>query len=157
MTAQALRYGYGALQNRPYAPQYTPTQIQFITDEPHDIWKLFYNWTNMIVNTRMQGGITEELGEVNSQGAGTTATGAGAVMNYAPYEVSYQIEYITDLQIHTFAKTGELIQVAILREAFPVNMGGVELDWADTNSYIRLPVTFAYTDAQFYYGEQIEL
>lgn len=150
MTSQSLRYGYGALQNRPYAPQYVPVQVNFITDEHVDIWKLFANWTNMIFNTRMQEGINSALGQVNVHGAGN-------VITYAPYELSYQIEYITDLEIHTFTKTGELIQKIVLREAFPVSMGGVELDWADTNSYIRLPVTFAYTDAQFYYGDQIEI
>ncbi len=148
MAQNAVRYGYGPRERRPFAPVYTDVQVQFIADDHGSNWKLFYDWMNMIFNTRAHLGINEETGQVNMHGAGN-------ILSYAPYQLAYRTEYLTDVQIHTFAKTGEQNMHIVLREAFPVSMSGVALNWADNNSFMSLPVTFAFTDLQFYFGSKI--
>ena len=145
---QAFRYGYGAQENRPVGPVYTDTQVMFICDDSSNIWKFFYNWNNMIFNTKTQEGILGLTGDVNSEATGTNLT-------YVPYELAYRVEYITDVEIHGFAKTGEQNMRMVLREAFPVGMSGVALSWADNNSFMSLPITFAYTDIQMQFGGEI--
>jgi len=148
MAQPAKRYGYGANERRPFAPVYTDVQVQFIADDHGDNWKLFYNWQNMIFNTRTQLGMDSTTGAVKMNGGSFE-------LFYEPYELAYRTEYLTDVQIHTFSKTGQQNMHIVLREAFPVSMGGVSLNWADNNSFMSLPVTFAYTDLQFYFGSNI--
>lgn len=148
MAQPARRYGYGAAERRPFAPVYTDVQVQFIADDHGDNWKLFYNWVNMIYNTKSNLGMSANTGHVNMHGAGN-------LFAYEPYQLAYRTEYLTDVQIHTFAKTGQQNMQVVLREAFPVSMGGVSLSWADNNSFMSLPVTFAYTDLQFFFGSGI--
>ncbi len=148
MAQPARRYGYGAAERRPFAPVYTDVQVQFIADDHGDNWKLFYDWTNMIFNTRAHEGMSSTTGAVKMNGGPFE-------LFYEPYELAYRTEYLTDVQIHTFAKTGQQNMHVVLREAFPVSMGGVSLNWADNNSFMSLPVTFAYTDLQFRFGSHI--
>lgn len=148
MAQPAKRYGYGASERRPFAPVYTDVQVMFIADDHGDNWKLFYNWMNMIYNTRAHLGMSTNTGHVNMHGAGN-------LLAYKPYQLAYRTEYLTDVQIHTFSKTGQQNMHVVLREAFPISMGGVSLNWADNNSFMSLPVTFAYTDLQFFFGSHI--
>ncbi len=138
---QAYRYGYGAFEQRPYHPIFQAMNVTLMFDEYGDNWQLFYDWINMTFNTKMDKGINTLTGEVNNHGTGENLT-------YTPYELAYRIEYVTDVEIKVFAQNGEVLKSIVMREAFPVSMGGMPLDWSDNNSYLRLPIQFVYTDWQ---------
>lgn len=139
-TTQAARYGYGAVEKRPVALQFPDLQVMIMADDNGDNWRIFYRWLNLIINARMNQGITGKTGQTNVLGL------QSSVLAYAPYELAYRVEFVTDLEIMTFAQTGEQLATFILREAFPIAMGGVDLNWNDVGSFLRIPVTFAYTD-----------
>ncbi len=140
-TNMANRYGYGAAEKRPYMPTYQDLQINFIFDEFGDNWHFFYDWMNMIINTKTNRGVNAADGRVN-------VGGEGNILSYRPWEVSYRVEYVTDLNIKLFDQTGVVIKNFLLREAFPIDMGGQSLDWNDNNSYLRIPIRFSYVDWQ---------
>ncbi len=146
-TVAAHRYGYGASEKRPYGLNYQDLSVNILCDEHSEAWKLFYNWINLIINARMQIGISGITGHVNSQ--------SGGLLAYSPYELSYKVEYISDIQIHTMTKEGEIDKLIVFREAYPISIGGVDFDWSRNNSLTTLPIQFAYTDTQVYFGSQI--
>jgi len=104
MAQPAKRYGYGASERRPFAPVYTDVQVMFIADDHGDNWKLFYNWMNMIYNTRAHLGMSTNTGHVNMHGAGN-------LLAYKPYELAYRTEYLTDVQIHPFTTCSPTMQL----------------------------------------------
>lgn len=151
-THAALRYGYGASEKRPYAPNYMDCTVNFIAEAHGSSWKFFNNWMNLIYNTRMQAGIDAPTGHVNMNGGVAPSPG---FLVYGPYELSYKVEYLTELEIHTMTQTGEIDKVIVLREAFPIAMGPAEMDWGRNNSITTLPILFTFTDAQMYFGDQL--
>lgn len=145
-TYKAARYGYGAQESRPHNPLFMDLQINFISDDAAKNYSFFYDWINMIYNFKMtnQSGspqnVTDKTGHINFMGV-------GPVMEYQPYELAYRAEYLTDLEIQTFTQTGQQNQSLIFRECFPTTISGQDLAWADVGgSYVRLPVSFTYTD-----------
>lgn len=137
------RYGYGVAEKRPSGAIFTDISIQFMFDEASNNWQFFYDWLKMIYNTDMGQGVNTQTGLVNAEGK-------GALVAYEPFQVAYRSEYITDMEIKLYNQMGDNIRTFVLREAFPIGMGGMQLDWADMNSYLRIPVQFAFTD--WYHG-----
>jgi len=60
------------------------------------------------------------------------------------YDASYYEDYITDIQLQTFTEANKPSYKIIFMEAFPLNVGAINLGWSQNNEYARLSVTFAY-------------
>ncbi len=153
----ALRYGYGAPERRPTGPIYTDTTISFICDDLSDNWKVFYNWINLIYNTKADKGVgvdeAAKTGQVNTTGSGLPSD---EILHYGPYELSYQIEYLTTVEVHCFNRFGKKTMQVDFREAYPIGIGGMQMNWADNNSFSILPVNFTFTALQMKFGAEMD-
>jgi hypothetical protein len=62
------------------------------------------------------------------------------------YELAYKDDYAVDIRISVFKENTEEVIKIVLRQAFPTDIGDIQLNWNDTNDYMRIPVSFTYTD-----------
>ncbi len=140
MTNDIRRYGYGAIEKKPLAPLFTDVDMSFMLDGNVGIYKILYQWINMIVNYRWTtgadagGGITSATGLLND--------------NNNPYELAYKNEYATTIEIGLYDARGLATPnlSTNLRDAYPTFLGDIPLNWASTDPYIRVPVAFTYMD-----------
>lgn len=133
-TYQAQRYGYGSLESRPILPVYGEQQFEFIFDGLSDNYNLFSDWINMIINCDAREGPNEKTKSIG----GTKGT--------VPFELAYKVDYMVDTSIILYDQLGDPVKKITLRESFPKAIGDIRIAWIDNNSYMRLPVTMAYTD-----------
>lgn len=132
------RYGYGNFEKKPYVSQNNDISMSFIGDANGVIWSYFQQWMKLIVNYDMRKGIT-----------GST----GVSSNQAPFELSYKEDYAVDIHLSVFDDLGKEKIHVVLREAYPIFVGDIQLNWADTNTIMRIPVTFTVYD---WYNNNIE-
>ncbi len=132
-TRDNLRYGYGPIDKSVTAPRFNEMPLSFIFDGRAAIWSMLHQWMTMTVNFDARQSIQTASGEVNSK-------------SMFPYELAYKSEYVSDLTITTFRDDGEPSLVVVLREAFPVMLGDVPMNWGDTNTIAKLPAVFSFTD-----------
>jgi hypothetical protein len=132
------RYGYGPVEGRPYGVLFDPVTITFMIDGHGSVYKYFYEWTNLIVNYRSRG---QSMAIKNSTN------------NAAPYEVSYKDDYCKDIFVYvlephhdsTKVTTEHVMKYTFFR-AYPRALPQLNLAWRQQNEYLRLPITFDYTD-----------
>lgn len=136
--------GYGPIEHIPYGVIFDDVPITFLTDGHTEVYKFFYDWTNLIVNYRAQGQRFKNL----------SSTGTN------PYQVAYKDEYVTDITIkvyepHQDPTTGkDYIAKVTLYRAHPKLMPTFDLAWEEVNQAVKFTVPFAYTDfsIDFKYG-----
>jgi hypothetical protein len=123
----------------PIGWQVEPVQTLFMLDSDHQVLSFFHSWAQNIVNYSTAGG---SFSEVNGK---------------LPFEIGYKDEYAATIIIRQYStnyeKSGQYYEV-ILRNAFPIMMGDVDLAWESNDSFSVLPVSFQYDEIQFT-GEQI--
>ena len=154
LTSDYRRQGMGTFDRRPFGVQVTDIPLTFMLDNRGWILKLFYQWTQAIVNTDLR---NTELG-VNA-------------LDYGLFEFGYRNEYISPkITITTLQGTqdgpqesevgndqvdrdaardlndGVGVQVVQyeLHEAFPIQIGDVSVAWNAENSFATLPVQFTF-------------
>jgi len=146
-TADIRRYGYGAVEKKPYAPLFTDVNMTFMMDGMSKTYNFLYDWISLIINYRF----------TNDQDAagGITST-TGILPNQHPYELAYKDDYATTIQLMLFDPTAPDVpnlQVN-LRDAYPTFLGDLPLNWASTDPYIKIPVTFTFMDWYVQTGKQ---
>lgn len=139
---QAARYGYGAQEKRPFLPAFQDATFMFIGDGEDNNFRFFYQWINIITNADMRDGPIATPTDV----AALSSNFQPKPVGMAPYELSYPIEYKTDVRIILYDVKGQPQRVVNLREAFPIMIGQIQTHWSDNNSYIRQPISFSFTD-----------
>lgn len=116
-----------------------PVQSIFMLDSDHQVLSFFHSWAQQIVNF--------------STAAGSFAEVDGKL----PFEVGYKDEYAATVIIRqystNYATSGQYYEV-VLRNAFPMMIGDVDLAWENNDQYSVLPVSFQYDEIQFS-GEKI--
>ena len=60
------------------------------------------------------------------------------------FDASYYTDYTRNLELRTFTETNSPSYGIKFIEAFPLNVGAINLGWSQNNEYARLSVTFAY-------------
>ena len=60
------------------------------------------------------------------------------------YDASYYEDYTTDISLTTYTEGNKSSYGIQFMEAFPLNVGAINLGWSQNNEYARLSVTFAY-------------
>lgn len=131
------RLGYGPIEKRPYNTNFEDITLTFILDANSQIHKMFYDWTNSIINFRSEG-LLKLSGNANATAA---------------YEVGYKDNYSVDLHIDVYKDSGpenstesdKPVMTATLYKAFPIGMPGTPLGWEQSDIF-KLSIPFAYTD-----------
>lgn len=136
---EVRRYGYGTIEKKPYASLNNDITMSFLGDAKGAIWTYFQQWLRLIVNYDMRNGITADTGMIPHQG---------------PFEMTYKDNYAVDIYLHVYDDYGEEILRIVLREAYPIFVGDVQLNWGDTNSLMRIPVTFTVFD---WYNDKLSI
>lgn len=122
------RYGYGMFEKKPERARVQDTRATFIMDQGGRVWEFFQEWIKLIANPDLRNGIL-----TNFRGR-------------EPFILEYKDNYVAQIEIIVFDETGkEQIKVS-LRDAFPISIGDLSLDWNDNNTIMHLPVFFAFTD-----------
>jgi len=60
------------------------------------------------------------------------------------YDASYYNDYTSDIILTTYTEQNISSYGIKFREAYPLNVGAINLGWSQNNEYARLSVTFAY-------------
>jgi len=130
-TKSVHRYGYGHEEKRPHLPQFADVNLSFLSDAKGAIWTFFQQWIKLIYNYDLSDGVLKSNGVVRGQ---------------LPMEISYKENYAVNVEIFVFKETGEQILSVMLREAYPVALGAVALNWGDTNNIVKIDVGLTYFD-----------
>lgn len=118
---------------------YKVIPMEFIIDKDLKIRQFFENWMQFIVN----------YGDFNNYSA--------IQANQLPYEMSYKNEYAATIEIKVYpgglssdGRTNDSSEVKIYRlyNAYPVNMGNVNLNWGGGEGTMILPIGFNYDRIQ---------
>jgi len=134
-----LRLGYGPIESIPYGIAYDDISLTFLMDGKSRIHKLFYDWTNTIVNFQGSRGQKDWTNKNNRN------TGAAA------YEVGYKSKYCTDLKITVYDPQDKAIMYVNVYKAFPKQLPAVDLQWASTDELVKMTIPFTYTDFDVVY------
>ena len=134
---QVLRYGYGPIEKKPFAPVFNDITFTFIGDGGGINIGFFQTWINT-VNMFYVG--------ANNPIAGTTGI--------APFELFYKEDYMVDMRVTAFNDVGDETTKIVLREAYPFTIQDLPLNWADNNTVMKVPITFVFHD--WYYEKPIE-
>lgn len=113
-------YGYGPMINRPTQATFNDVNLVFLVDSNVDVYWLFKSWTEYISKT-------------------SSARGGDR------YLFEFAEQYTTTVDITKYKSTGEETHTVQLIDAFPTNVGELNLDWDDKDSINTLAVSFAYT------------
>lgn len=134
-TTEIRRHGIGPFEKKPYVPIMADTTFQFIADGEGFITQYFHEWIRYIINYSM--------GDKGMNGRRYSLNA---------YEVDYKVNYSTDIIIQIFDKTSRLVKEYTLYEAYPLQIGEVQMSYASTDELMRLPVTFTFRDFEVLHG-----
>jgi|TARA_B110000977_G_scaffold119964_1_gene154543 hypothetical protein len=123
----------------PMGVQTEPVQAIFMLDSDHQVLSFFHSWAQNVVQF--------------GTGAGSFAEVDGKL----PFEIGYKDHYGCRIVIRQYSvnyeQSGQYYEV-ILDNAFPLQMGDVDLAWENNDSISVLPVSFQYDRIQVT-GERI--
>lgn len=111
---------YGSPKKFAVGALYEPINLEFIMSTDNAEHKFFEDWQNTIIQNSMQ----------------RISTG------YA--DVEYYDNYVTSVLIKQYNKKGSIIATHALTEAYPIAVQATQLNWDDTNSYLKLTVQMYY-------------
>ena len=60
------------------------------------------------------------------------------------YNFQYKANYAVDISINQYDVSNQLTYAAVLREAFPIGMNQMDVDWSNGEAYHKLSVIFTY-------------
>lgn len=123
------RYGVGPSEKTPYLPIFGAISASYIVDGSGAIHSFFYDWMSFII------------GFDSSQGM-SAVNGFGR----NPYEVAYKDDYRTTATIFVYNELNDKVMEVILNNAYPIAINPVPLSWANTDQFMKLDVTWDYTD-----------
>lgn len=132
-THRLPRYGYGPVEQRPHLADFVDANISVLNDGDNKNLNFFRNWAQLAMPYNMSKGINNEVSV-----AGMPATKV--------FTMNYRDQFVTDVRISVFNEQGIKKSELVLREAFPVFIETVKLNWGDTNAVQKFTVTLAYFD-----------
>lgn len=136
------RYGVGPAQKFPMGIGFTETSMTIIDDRKMDYWLMFSNWIQKIY---------DYTGPIHGASNPT-------------YALEYKVNYITDIKISIFNNEGTMENVLpnanakpdplkngtiILKNAYPIALNDMPLDWEQTNNLFKPVVNFTFQDWYF--------
>ena len=121
-------YGYGAIERRPTSPYFNLMTLNFYLDVDSTVYRFFTRWINNVINF--------------NDTAIATKTSDDAFYN----EVQYKSEYATTVNVYVYDPAGNNFLEVRLVDAFPVELGQVNLSWGNYNTLAVVPVRLSYTN-----------
>lgn len=115
-----LRYGFGVVDKIGHNTLYSNVPVEFIVDSEFDLARSFHSWMDLINKADR------------------------TVDN--PYLIGYKDDYATTMSISQYNRQGFQTSQCTLYDAFPIEIGDVQIAYDDMDSYFVLPVLFTYTD-----------
>lgn len=94
--------------------EFQPWSVDFYTDTDFGVRKLFERWVETI--------------QASSSTNGALNTGV----------------YQTDITVNALDRNDAIVKTYILTDAFPTEVGAIQLDWQTNNEIATFPVTFDY-------------
>lgn len=128
--------GFGKVSKMPYDIAHDPLTMSFMLDNNHRVMNFMQYWFQEIMNT-------------GSDFEGNSST----FKNRTAYELNYKKSYATTMLIHFFSSYDEnsFIQYEF-HDVYPMQLGGVQLGWDQTDQFARLPVEFSYSSYSTFRG-----
>jgi hypothetical protein len=123
---------YGPIEQYPIQNAYNKCALTFICSGSMDEKVYFDDWMDVISYSK------------------PSYSEAPPNPNIVKFDFSYKTNYVVDVFINQYDLTGHIVYRAVLVDAFPVDCHAIPLNWAQTNDYSKLMVTFAY---RYTYGE----
>lgn len=124
--------GYGTPENRPNDVVTNNVRMNIMMDNNGEVIDFFHRWIGNIVNFS------------NDRRSASNSTD----LNF--YEFAYPEEYEGNIELYVYNGTfgffgGEtLVTKFTLNQAYPIDIGDVDVSWDSDNEVNILPVTFAY-------------
>lgn len=112
---------YGLPTKFAYGSSMNEIQLSFILSEDYTEKEFFEQWIDKITGNYRNGEITQNM-----------------------FEIGYYKDYIGTMLIRNYTETGEVSKETELFEAYPINIGNVQLNWQNGAEIAKLPVTIAY-------------
>jgi hypothetical protein len=119
-THEIRRYGYGPNEKRPYTVSFSDATFNIYFDSKRKNYDFFQTWISSIMDY-----------DVNNS-------------TNSKFLLEYKSEYHSTVDLLVHDNTGTEIAHYVMDEAFPISIGDIPLNWGDTNSIIRIPVTFTF-------------
>ena len=127
-TYDFIPQGFGAVHKTPTGITQDPLTLTFMMDSNHKVMKFFQLWMQEIVNT------------------GSSFDGPlAAYKNRTDHEISYKTNYRSNVIISFFSDDGTSRLEYHLKDAYPVQLGSVQLGWEQNDTLAKLPVEFTYS------------
>jgi hypothetical protein len=123
--------GYGNVEKRPYATIYQDVTLNFFCDSDGIVVKTMHTWLQSIFN-------------FNDKSAPDSVTAAGLINNTFGYPKDY-FGTVEIIQYTDQKKKFKDIFSVTLEEAYPINIGEIQVDWNSQDTLTKIPVTFTYT------------
>jgi hypothetical protein len=125
------RLGYGPIEQFPYMSVMEPISLTLINDSDSRVYRMMYDWMNVIVNFQGKGGVD--------------LTAPNGPARHHAYEVGYRDRYACTLKIEVFDVTGNNTINVTAYNAFPTTIQPVGLDWSN-HEFMQIATSFTYTD-----------
>lgn len=131
---QVNRYGLGPSIKFPTNVNFTDISITFIEDRDVTLWKFHNEWISWIFDY----------------------TGNKSNSSTGPYTLQYRKNYVIDIIINiynndseTFIKSSSTIPPEpttsiVLKEAYPLSINDINLDWSQNNTLFKPTVTYTF-------------
>jgi hypothetical protein len=116
--------GYGLVEKRPNSINFEDFTVSILGDAGGQVLEFVQKWLSLVTNFD---------GESEVSDAGIPAE-----------MFNYPAEYWGTIELYLYDITSQIYKTYTLNKAFPVNLGAVELNWAQNDSIMRIPVTFTY-------------
>jgi hypothetical protein len=122
-THNVARYGYGPTEQRPGMAQFVDVNMTFLSDGDGENIAFFRRWMNVIHPFDFRNGMQGNV-----------------------YTTKYRAQYATQVWLDSFNEQTLLTSSIVLREAFPVSLDNIDMNWMDTNNLQKFTVVMAYND-----------
>lgn len=119
-THEIRRYGYGPMEKRPYSVSFADATFNVYFDAKRKNYDFFQTWISSIMDY-----------DVNNS-------------TNSKFLLEYKSEYRSTVDLFVYDNSGFIVAHYVMDEAFPISMGDIPLNWGDTNSVIKIPVTFTF-------------
>ena len=127
-THEVRRYGYGPFERKPTTVIFKDINVTLLSDANGNNWDIFQKWIQYIHNFDL------------ARAGNSTNTNFGMRV----FQTNYKQNYATDVVIKAYDDVGNIKIHLKLHEAYPIFLGDINLSWGDTNSIMRIPLTFTF-------------
>jgi hypothetical protein len=119
---------FGAKQSIPISVQPDQFNAVFMLDSDHMVLRFFHQWMQSIINYNYADGPFSQIGD------------------QLPFEVGYKKDFACNILVkHYSTDDPERYYEYVLHDAFPTQVSGVDVSWADNDTFATATVNFTYS------------